>query len=657
MGTRCICCFTDGTDIVQEPPLMADEVPRATWAKVRRARFSLGKMGAFPAISRRGTPVLGLIGQQLSDADLLAEDGGFCECFQARQRFAHAIKMVIILLRIHSMVFQKRRKHENNNKESMTFTEIAEQFESSEMKSSGLSFDPRDFKAKREINISNEAKNILNMPSCSRTTEQLQTALYGLQTMKSFAEYPLHMQEKLVKVAWFECVPPKRVIIRQGHYAENFYFVISGSVVVTIMETKADTGEPHIRTAAVLRKGSSFGELALLHHSKRTATVSSQGEVQLLAIGREDFFDIFMRGQQPGEEPEHVKYLRQLSFMKHWPVERLIEHPEMCLFHFYKRGQVIVKDSNKSDWIYIVKSGSCQVLKQLNAVKPTQPHRASSLSSIRLPKLHARHLSAPELPTKRPMRTRIRNHSATASYLQFITVPTMSSVNVSTAMDMDHNLLENDPFEGTRSLPDTFLTRQRTAMDYRSAPSESNFSQVTFEDSSVISLPRINGRRGATPSRESFSRSKFREIARRNPQPPAERMPFAPQVTVTDDHTSSDSSSSTESRGSVFVQIELLLPKDVFGLSTLGVDLGIDHEQSSVNLVSRGAECIMIQKDFFAKYCTEEVKHHIRSLIKPYPPPELLQHNLQNHSNWTNYKQEAVASILRDRSKTKELRL
>ena len=29
-------------------------------------------------------------------------------------------------------------------------------------------------------------------------------ALIGLQTMKSFAEYPLHMQEKLVKVAWYE---------------------------------------------------------------------------------------------------------------------------------------------------------------------------------------------------------------------------------------------------------------------------------------------------------------------------------------------------------------------------------------------------------------------------------------------------------------------
>ena len=82
------------------------------------------------------------------------------------------------------------------------------------------------------------------------------------------------------------------------------------TVVVTIMDSKSGG---QTRTAAVLRKGSSFGELALLHHSKRTATVSSQGPVQLLCIGREDFFDIFMRGQQPGQESEHIQYLRYFA--------------------------------------------------------------------------------------------------------------------------------------------------------------------------------------------------------------------------------------------------------------------------------------------------------------------------------------------------------
>ena len=45
-----------------------------------------------------------------------------------------------------------------------------------------------------------------------------------------------------------------------------------------------------------------------------------------------------------------------LDFMKFFPLEALIEHPEACLFHFFKRGVVIVKDSNESEWLYIVKS-------------------------------------------------------------------------------------------------------------------------------------------------------------------------------------------------------------------------------------------------------------------------------------------------------------
>lgn len=59
-----------------------------------------------------------------------------------------------------------------------------------------------------------------------------------------------------------------------------------------------------------MRRGASFGELALLHRSKRTATVTSQGTVHVLAIEREDFFDIFMSGQNPGDLPEHIRFLK-----------------------------------------------------------------------------------------------------------------------------------------------------------------------------------------------------------------------------------------------------------------------------------------------------------------------------------------------------------
>ncbi len=55
-------------------------------------------------------------------------------------------------------------------------------------------------------------------------------------------------------------------------------------------------------------------ELALLHHSVRTATVVSQDTVQLLAIGRDDFFDIFINRNVFDDVPDHIKFIRWNNF-------------------------------------------------------------------------------------------------------------------------------------------------------------------------------------------------------------------------------------------------------------------------------------------------------------------------------------------------------
>uniref|UniRef100_A0A1I8G2X1 Cyclic nucleotide-binding domain-containing protein n=1 Tax=Macrostomum lignano TaxID=282301 RepID=A0A1I8G2X1_9PLAT len=58
------------------------------------------------------------------------------------------------------------------------------------------------------------------------------------------------------------CTPPwfnaNQVIIRQGHNALNFYFIISGTTAVSVA-LKKPTGEPFNKTVAFLRKGESFG--------------------------------------------------------------------------------------------------------------------------------------------------------------------------------------------------------------------------------------------------------------------------------------------------------------------------------------------------------------------------------------------------------------
>ena len=77
-------------------------------------------------------------------------------------------------------------------------------------------------------------------------------------------------------------------------------------------------------------------ELALMYKSRRTATVRCQEDVELLAVAREDFVDIFMHVERD-VEPEHVTFLRSLHVLRSWPVEVLpANNPRILVFTYVR---------------------------------------------------------------------------------------------------------------------------------------------------------------------------------------------------------------------------------------------------------------------------------------------------------------------------------
>jgi len=70
-----------------------------------------------------------------------------------------------------------------------------------------------------------------------------------------------------------------RAIVRQGEPGDRFYFITEGEVDVEV------DGEHVERQGA----GSHFGEIALLRDVPRTATVTANGDVEVLALERDDF--------------------------------------------------------------------------------------------------------------------------------------------------------------------------------------------------------------------------------------------------------------------------------------------------------------------------------------------------------------------------------
>lgn len=73
-----------------------------------------------------------------------------------------------------------------------------------------------------------------------------------------------------------------------------------------------------------------------MHAAKRSATVTCKNSVELLAVGREDFVDIFMP-MDKDQEPEHIRFLRTVQLLRGWPIERLPYHdPKICCFTYFR---------------------------------------------------------------------------------------------------------------------------------------------------------------------------------------------------------------------------------------------------------------------------------------------------------------------------------
>jgi voltage-gated potassium channel len=73
-------------------------------------------------------------------------------------------------------------------------------------------------------------------------------------------------------------VPARYTIVRRGEMANDMYFIVSGEV-----EVDAPSGLFHLAT------GDFFGEIALLAHRERTATVTALTDCHLLVLNKRDF--------------------------------------------------------------------------------------------------------------------------------------------------------------------------------------------------------------------------------------------------------------------------------------------------------------------------------------------------------------------------------
>ena len=101
-----------------------------------------------------------------------------------------------------------------------------------------------------------------------------------LRAVPFLSVLPEYELERLAQRARWETVASGQVVIRQGDAGDAFYVVSEGELTVTV---------DGVLAGHVISAGQGFGEIALLHAVRRTATITSATETRLLVVDRGDF--------------------------------------------------------------------------------------------------------------------------------------------------------------------------------------------------------------------------------------------------------------------------------------------------------------------------------------------------------------------------------
>jgi len=199
-----------------------------------------------------------------------------------------------------------------------------------------------------------------------RTEAEMNKLVTLLRGMKSFGKFSREAQKNLCQTMAYACYERRRLIVRQGHPGFCFYFIVSGSVSVTITRKDYKTGIYVTNTVDVLEKNEAFGEIALISdESTRTASIICRERVEVLVVNRETILeycpDVFQR-----EYDEKIQVMRSHPLFHGWGEELLRSLTHRSHIREFSYGKLVDTDSTSSESIYFIIKGKIEMLRRVD---------------------------------------------------------------------------------------------------------------------------------------------------------------------------------------------------------------------------------------------------------------------------------------------------
>lgn len=204
------------------------------------------------------------------------------------------------------------------------------------------------------------ARQICSQPCEERKEAQIEKLCKYLRGICTFSRFSSEAQTEICRHATYNRYDKMRIILNQGDYAEYYYILISGKVYINISSIDRNTGIEITETVDELKEHQTFGATALLHNTRRTASVVSETFVEVLLIDSETFSKYC--AQQLSLQNEKVKnFLETHDVFATWSKRRLLRIANDVKTRFYRSGKIIDVDIMNSKYIYFVMDGEIDV--------------------------------------------------------------------------------------------------------------------------------------------------------------------------------------------------------------------------------------------------------------------------------------------------------
>lgn len=159
----------------------------------------------------------------------------------------------------------------------------------------------------------------------------------------------------------------------KSKFAENFSSLKKKKTMIDF-DFLNDFGEiAEMTEIKILKKGESFGELALLNNNPRSATIKCKEKSVFAVLSRKNFQKILSANSQKSII-EAFEYLKNIPVLSKIPLITLKNISYFLTEKTLKKGQILYEDKKKNnDFVYFIKHGEFKIIMTENVYSDTDP--------------------------------------------------------------------------------------------------------------------------------------------------------------------------------------------------------------------------------------------------------------------------------------------